>query len=201
MRPEELKQSVETVEMSEEMQARIIRACRRAAEEHKEETTMKKKTGFRFGRTAAAAAVVLCLCISVAAAGQLGGFRDVVNAFGAVVGTTYAAEAGEIAVSAEVTGDMLAVTAVLANPDAAPYRECEHLGIGAYRIVDAEGKTVAEGVGEDFAAIVDGEVSLSLPLPKLAAGEYQLLVSAFVGEKKADQPLPITGSWVCGFAG
>lgn len=201
MRPEDLKRAVESIEMSEEMQARIIRACRRTAEENKEETMMMKKTGFRFGKAVVIAAVVLCLCISAAAAGQLGGFRDVVNVFGAVVGTEYAAEAEEIAVSAEVSGDVLAVAAVLTDPDAVPYRYCERLGIGVYRIVDANGNTVAEGTGDDFAVLTDGRAEMTLPLPALSGGDYKLLVSAFVSEKKADQPLSIIGSWVCGFAG
>ena len=33
----------------------------------------------------------------------------------------------------------------------------------------------------------------------VASGSYTLLVTAFVSEKKADQPLKISGSWECAF--
>jgi len=37
-------------------------------------------------------------------------------------------------------------------------------------------------------------------LDDLASGEYRLMINAFVGSKKADQPLVISGTWECGFS-
>lgn len=84
-------------------------------------------------------------------------------------------------------------------PDDMPYAELDTLRLGEYQVVDAAGEVVAQGEGCDPAVIADGTAELRLPLAELPGGSYRLQVSGFVGEKKADQPLPILGAWECGF--
>ena len=63
-----LKQSVEKIEMPDEMKQRIIRNCRLSAAHETEETTMRKKLNFSVKKAAVIAAVIaLCLCASAAA--------------------------------------------------------------------------------------------------------------------------------------
>lgn len=196
----DLKKAVEKLELSEEMQARIIQNCRLTAASEKEKNTMKKKGIFHFGKPTVA--TVLCLCVTVGAAtaaSQSGWFRDIINWNGAVIGTAYEQATNEIAVTATAVGDELTVTAALLTPDAAPYRELKTLGMGEYQIVDLSGAVVVAGESTEPVEIVDGAAKLRLSLDGINSGNYKLLVSSFVGEKKADQPLQISGSWECDF--
>ena len=195
-----LKQSVEKIEMPDEMKQRIIRNCRLSAAHETEETTMRKKLNFSVKKAAVIAAVIaLCLCASAAAANHVGAFRDILNWKGAVVGTEYVRASDEIGVSAAAERGVLTITAAFLDPDTAPYRELETFGIGHYQIVDASGNVIAEGEGDSFAEILDGQAVMAVSLDDLENGAYKLLISSFVGCKKADQPLRISGSWECDF--
>ncbi len=69
----ERKQSVETIEMPDEMQNRIIRNCCASAVHETEENTMRNRASFNFKKAVSIAAVIaLCLCASVAAANHFG---------------------------------------------------------------------------------------------------------------------------------
>ena len=148
------------------------------------------------------AAVVLCVALSAAAfavtgAGQ-GFFRDLIRWDGAVVGASYEQATDEIRVDVSVHGDLLRILASFANPRKAPYSETETLGIADYRIVDAYGKVLRQGTAE-AAAVVDGQAEINISLDGLDRGSYRLVITAFVSEKKADQPLHIRGSWESSF--
>ena len=163
---------------------------------------MKKKTNSWFRKPAAAVAVMaICLCctLGAAAAGASGYFEDVFGRNGAVVGTRYEQATDEIAVNVVPGENEVFVEAVFRKPEAFPYRELETLGIDTYRIVDMEGNVVMEGEQTEMLPIVNGEVKFQIPLEDLPGGEYKLVVDAFVGDKKAEQPLPISGIWACEF--
>ena len=48
--------------------------------------------------------------------------------------------------------------------------------------------------------VTEGTICVSVPLDKISAGEYTLIVDELIGSKKADQPLVISGEWQCSFA-
>ena len=43
------------------------------------------------------------------------------------------------------------------------------------------------------------QMSLEIPLNQIPSGEYKLVIKQFISEKKADQPLRISGNWECEF--
>jgi len=141
-----------------------------------------------------AAVLITALCCVTAFAAVNGGwFVDVKNGVGAVTGTEYHNAAEEIAVTAEVNNDLLTVTVTLLAPDQFPYREEETLRIGEFTIDNKSGSQT------DATPIVNGTAQLTIPIGELSAGDYTLHITSFIGEKKADQPLPIYGEWECGF--
>lgn len=165
---------------------------------------MKTNRNNTFFRKPAAlfVAVALCLSLSVTAlatTGVLTGyFRDITNWNGAVVGTAYEQATDEINMSVTVNGGELTALATFSIPREFPYREIEKLGIAAYRIVDANGKIVKEGAAEST-EVINGQTAVSIKLDDIDSGSYKLIVTAFVGEKKAEQPLNLNGNWECAF--
>ena len=200
-----LKNAAESITMPEEMKARIIDNCKGQMRNTMEERTMQTNKNRFFARkpTAVLAAAALCLSLSitaVAASGILEGyFRDITNWQGAVVGISYEQATNEISMDVSVNGNELTALATFANPQMMPYRETEKLGIAAYQIVSANGKVVKEGAAES-AEIVNGQAAVRIQLDGLDSGSYKLIVTAFVSEKKADQPMNINGSWECAFS-
>ena len=201
---EKLKSAAETITMPDEMKRRIVRNCKTQILNSRKEIVMKNNKINTFIRKPAAVfvAVAICLSLSVtalAATGVLKGFfRDITNWQGAVVGTSYEQATDEIGMSVTVNGDELTILATFAAPQMFPYREAEKLGIAAYSIVDANGKVVKEGAAESI-EIVNGQAAINIQLDDIDNGSYKLLVTAFVSEKKADQPLSINGNWECAF--
>lgn len=191
----DLKNAVEAIRMPDGMTERLIEGCRTAAEER--EATMKKTMNFGWKKAVALAAVAALLLCGAAAAG--GRFKDVVRWDGAVTGTVYEQATEELCVEARMEQGELTVQVRFLAPDDMPYAELDTLRLGEYQVVDAAGEVVAQGEGCDPAVIADGTAELRLPLAELPGGSYRLQVSGFVGEKKADQPLPILGAWECGF--
>ena len=197
----ELKQSVEKIEMSDEMQNRIIRNCRLSAVHETEEITMRNRVNFNFKKVVSIAAVIaLCLCASVAAVNHFGAFKDVTNWTGAVVGTEYVQATDEIEVSTVAEQGVLTITATFLAPDTAPYCEQETFSVGSYQIADASGNVIVDGEGDDFVEIVNGKAVMTVSLGGIDNGDYKLLISSFVGAKKADQPLKVSGDWICEFS-
>ncbi len=155
-------------------------------------------------RPVLAAALVACVCLSgataLAATGALQGFFE--NVFGwngAVVGTSYEQASNEVELEiVEVTNELV-VELTMLYPDKAPYRELEVFGIESYNIVDEYNNVIKKGTTTEMKAITDGNVLISIPLENLPSGTYKLIVHELVGEKKADQPLILSGSWECDF--
>ena len=145
---------------------------------------------------AVAAVLAMCICLPFAgvAAGNSGFFRDVMRGT-AVVGTEYEQATAEIAVDADFDNGELTVTANFLIPDAAPYCECEELAVGSYRIMTGDGKIAAEGEKSENAAITNGQAVMRIPVEVLNPGDYIVRIDAFIGSKKADQPLPLKGHW------
>ena len=141
-----------------------------------------------------AAVLIATLCCATAFAAISGGwFADVKNGFGAVTGTEYHNATGEITVTADAENGLLTVSAVFVSPENFPYRELDTLRINEYTISDMSGTQT------DAVSIANGTAQLSVPIAALPAGEYSLHITSFLGEKKAEQPLPIYGDWVCEF--
>lgn len=200
-----LKYAAESIMLPEEMKARIAKNCKVHIGNTMEEHTLKTNNNRFFVRKSAAvfAALAICLSLSVtalAATGVLQGFfRDITNIRGAVVGTSYEQATDEISMDVSVNGNELTALATFAAPQMMPYSEAEKLGIAAYQIVDANGKVVKAGSAEST-EIVNGQATVSIQLDDIGSGSYKLVVTAFVAEKKADQPLNINGAWECTFS-
>ena len=201
MELENLRKAVNKIELPKEMQKRIIRNCQTKMEENtmsKENTTNLLKKPM-----IAIATFALCLCLTslsvMAATGKLQGyFKDITRWDGAVTGTTYEQATDEISMDVTVNGNELTALVTFANPQMAPYVYAERLGIAAYRIVDTNGKVVKEGAADSI-EVVNGQTAVSIQLDDIDSGSYKLIVTAFVSEKKADQPLNISGNWECAF--
>ena len=202
---ESLKSAAQEITMPEEMKCRIAHNCKQI-ETTMEEHNMNNRKNTSFFRKPAAvfAALAVCLSLSVtalAATGVLQGFfRDITNHSGAIVGTSYEQATDEIDMNVTVDRDELTVLATFVDPNMFPYRESQLLGIADYRIMDAEGNVVQEGATDKFTPVANGQASIVLELNELATGSYKLIVTAFVSEKKADQPLNISGTWECEFS-
>jgi len=202
MEIQKLSQKFREIEMPEEMKARIIKNCEKKMEE---KAMYKNGNGKIIRRPLAVAAVLaLCCCLvgvtALAATGTLQGFfRDVTRWDGAVVGTSYEQATDELHVSVTPADEALTVTVEMQMPDDAPYRYLETLGIAGYTIVDASGNVVLEGDETAPAEISEGMATITVPSVGLGGGSYRLLISSFVGGKKADQPLPLNGTWECEF--
>ena len=201
---EKLKSAAESITMPEEAKRRVVRSCKTQILNSRKETVMKTNKNNTFIRKPAAVfvAAALCLSLSVTALAATdilkGFFRDITDYRGAVVGTSYEQATDEIDMTATVNGDELTVLATFADPQMFPYREAEKLGIAVYRIVDVNGKVVKESAA-DSVEVISGQAEITIKLADLDSGSYKLIVTAFVSEKKADQPLNINGSWECAF--
>ena len=193
----ELKKSVEEIKMSDEMKSRIISNC--YSQISNEEEYVMKKTNVRFKKMLPLVAVLVVCVISVGAvvANHFRGFKDVTKGT-AVVGTVYDEATERVKLDAEVK-DNLIVSAEFVEFNKPPYTEIDVMDISSYKIVDSSGKVVNEGTAKSTSDFENGKVSFELPLDNVASGEYKLVINEFVGSKKADQPLPIKGTWECSF--
>ena len=193
----ELKKSVEEIKMSDEMKSRIISNC--YSQISNEEEYVMKKTNVRFKKMLPLVAVLVVCVISVGAvvANHFRGFKDVTKGT-AVVGTVYDEATEMVKLDAEVK-DNLIVSAEFVEFNKPPYTEIDVMDINSYKIVDSSGKVVNEGTAKSTSDFENGKVSFELPLDNVASGEYKLVINEFVGSKKADQPLPIKGTWECSF--
>lgn len=196
-----IKTAADKIAMSPEMKQRIIRDCRMKQSTQMEENNMNHHNSFR---KPAAILVMLAICLTVsvtalAATGtRQGYFRDIMNHWGAVTGTSYEEATAEIGVNVTVCGNELTALATFTDPQMIPYKYAEKLGIAAFQIVDANGKVVKEGAAEST-EIVNGQAAMTIHLDGMENGTYKLVVTAFVSEKKADQPLNLNGYWECEF--
>ena len=205
MEMQSLAENIKEIKMPDEMQERIIRRCYQTSNLEMENQTMKKRTNTFFRRTAAvAASLALCLCITgitaLAASGQLKGFfKDIKNWQGAVTGTAYEQATDELEVAILDSSEELTVLVTMVNPKVAPYFTIQELGVENYEILDASGKVVMKGEPTAMEKVVDGQATIIVPANELSAGTYKLVIRAFVGGAKAEQPLTMSGTWEVDF--
>lgn len=196
---ENLKKSVQSIKMSDEMQTRIIKNCRSTARQETEDIPMKKRNHAWLIKPAVIAAV-LSLCVAaVGAENYVAHFRDVTDWTGAVTGTEYVQATNDIQMDLTANKDALTLHVTFLTPDTTPYKYLETLGIDSYQVVDASGSVVFSGEDSAFFELLDGTASISLPVSDMDSGTYTLQVDAFSGASKADAPIRISGFWKCDF--
>ena len=196
---QKLKEKVNQIQMSEEMQQRILNNCYEKMEEDFMESK-NRKTNFRKIRKpiVAAAALGLCLCLaggSAALAGGKQGFFNEIKRGAGRYNLVYeqATEEVKLEVRADATGVWAEVTFV--DADMLPYCDLETIGLKQYQILTEDGTVVLEESKIEVAEIVQGKANILLTSEQLPNGTYTLLVTQLISEKKADQPLVITGVW------
>lgn len=206
METQRLAEKIKEINMPDEMQERIIRRYYQTSNLEMENQTMKKTSNTFFRRTAAvAASLVLCLCITgvtaFAASGQLKGFfKDITNWKGAVIGTAYEQATDELEVVILDSSEELTISVTMANPKVAPYIAIQELGVESYEILDDSGKLVMKGEPTAMEKVVDGQATIIVPAKELGTGTYKLVIRAFVGGAKAEQPLSMSGTWEMEFS-
>ena len=199
MKYSNMKNVAEKIVMPEDMKIRIITNCKLRISQTRKDSIMKKNKMFK--RPAAVfAAMAICLSLSVsamAASGMLKGFfQDVKRPDGAVVGTTYEQATDEIAIELTVNDDVLTIETSFTGKT--PFI-AEELGLGDYKIVDGNGKTVKEGVSTGYAEIIDNHATMKIYMNDVADGSYKLIINSFIATAKADQPMMVKGSWSANF--
>ena len=199
-----LKKALEKIELSQEMQERIIRNCNSQKNFSMEEYAMNKSKKIRLKKSipmVAILSVFICFAmVGVAvAAMKTGFFKDVTRWDGTVVGTTYEQASEEIEANVTVEEDGLLVVVTMLSPATPPYSEFDEFGISSYQIIDTSGSVVIKDVGTELSVISNGQAEIRIPLNGIERGNYKLVISKFVGSAKADQPLEISGVWECEF--
>ena len=182
-----IKENVEAITLPEDSRRRICQNLNH----RKEHTNIKKQ--YRKPLTIAAA-LVLCLALPLgaAAADKLGHFRDILGWNGAITGTAYDNATDEIEVTAKTEGDNLLVTVRLLMPEKAPYREVEALALGSCYFTDEAGDRIAELSGTDAFPLLGNTHTFQL---RQIEDAHTLHIESFVGSKKAEQDLVISGEW------
>ena len=204
-----LAEKIKEIQMPKEMEKRILERCNEnMVADKKKEMEMKhmRKNKVRWNKSLVmAASLAVCICITgvtaMAASGQLKGFfKDKIGWNGAVVGSTYEQATDEIQVSvvkADVE-DKLELLVTFVNPETVPYRVLDMICIETYQILNEAGSVVAEGAMEEYELMTEA-VNMTIPVELLEEGSYKLVITAFSGASKADQPLSIYGEWECEF--
>ena len=182
-----IKENVESIHMPEHTRRRIIQNL-----EHRKEHPVMKKHYRKSLTIAAALALCLALPLGVGAAGKHGYFRDILGWNRAIVGIAYENATDEISVTARTENGNLLVTARFLMPESLPYREEEALALGSYYFTDAAENRIADFVGSDPVPLSGNSATFQM---KLVEGAHTLHIESFVGSKKADQDLTISGNW------
>lgn len=197
-----LTQTVKEIKMSEEMKNTILMNCYKKMEGN----VMNKRKNDKSWKKPMVAAVSMaaCFCVisvtALATTGKLEGFfKDIKRWDNVIIGTSYEQATGEMNFNVISGQEELIVVVEMLKPDSVPYRTFTTLGIGNYKIIDANGKTVIESDGTDLVTIIEGKANISIPIAELSQGEYKLVVNQFVGSAKAEQPLILAGTWQCEF--
>ncbi len=192
-----LKESAENIKMTDEMKKRIIENIYSKTTE--KEKNIMKKTSKKPKKMLPFVAIMVICAISVGGvvANQFRGFKDVTKGT-AIIGAVYEEASEMIKLDAQVI-DNLVVLAEFVDYTKPPYIYQEAIDISSYKIVDSSGKVVNEGTAKSTSAFENGKVTFELPLDDISSGEYKLIINEFVGSKKADQDLPIKGTWECSF--
>lgn len=171
----------------------------------KERKLMNKiKTNFFKRPAIVVTSLAICLCLTgltaLAATGNLQGFfKDIIGFNGAITGTIYEQATNEIDIRITDVSEKLTVEITFLQPPKAPYQFFELFGIKNYQIIDANGKVIIDETSTEMTEIKNSHVVLHISSNNLPAGNYKLIVSEMIGRSKADQPLPLYGTWECDF--
>ena len=189
MKTETMFDEIRNIEMPESMKIRIVNNCLSAAEGKKMRTHAYRRPALSL------ASFVLCFILvgltAAAASGKLAGFfRDVTKWNGAVTGTTYEAASDEV----DICLNDREIVLTMLKTDDIPYSEIEEICISSYRVEDESGKTVIENGRTSFVKLDGGSVSILLDEDLPDSGK--IVITELTGRKKADQDLPIHGSWI-----
>ena len=128
-----------------------------------------------------------------------GRYQDITDYRGAVVGTAYVDATNEIKIDITTSDNGLAVQTSFVDPQQEPYVYVDRLGIAEYQIIDSDGMIVKEGSAESC-EIVNGQTTILVDKDGIKSGAYQMIISSLVAEKKAEQPLNISGRWESSFS-
>ena len=128
-----------------------------------------------------------------------GRYQDITDYRGAVVGTAYVDATNEIKIDITTNDNGLAVQTSFVDPQQKPYVYVDRLGIVEYQIIDSNGRTVKEGSAKSC-EIVNGQTTILVDKDGIESGAYNLIISSFVAESKAEQPLNISGKWKSSFS-
>lgn len=147
-----------------------------------------------------AAAAMLCGA-GVYAASSDGEYLEIRNQFGAVTGGEYRNATSEIEVCAEADAQGVTVSVTFVKPDEAPYFTFEEIRLTDFQIIRlSDGIVMKPAVTEVLTGTESSPMTLYIPMEEeVKPGAYELHISAFEGASKADQPLPIEGSWMVTF--
>lgn len=198
MNEKNMLEKLKKIEMPEDMKNRMIRKCDIEMEEQR--VSKRKVNKFVRRPMVAVASLVLCLCLTgvtvLAATGKLQGFfKDVKRLDGAVIGSTYEQATDEIEVAITEVTEELTVEIIMKNPNVVPYSTFEMFGVAKYKIVDMNGKKIAEADEANMAEIIAGKVVIRIPAKDVSEGVYKLIITEMTGSAKADQPLVLSGTW------
>ena len=179
---------LDSPEMNEELNRTMIREF--------EKRTGKKKSRRWIGALVIPA-VLAMMGAGVYAASENGFFRDKTNMVGTVTGVTYENATAEIGVSAVYADDNVNVTLDFLKANVPPYTEIETIRLYGKNmtLTGASCEIDCTGFDTEPANITTDKATLVIPTGTLQAGTYQLTLSAFTGEKKADAPLDTLGNW------
>lgn len=161
-----------------------------------EKRTSKKKSRRWIGALVIPA-VLAMMGAGVYAASENGFFRDKTNVVGTVTGLAYENATTEIGVSAVYANDTVNVTLDFLKADVPPYTEIETIRLyGKNMTLTSSSSNINyKEFDTEPAEISANKAVLVIPTGTLQPGAYQLTVSTFTGEKKADAPLDILGNW------
>ena len=180
---------LDSPKMNEELNRTMIREY--------EKRTSKQKRSRKWIAAVAVPALLALTGAGVYAASENGFFRDKTNAVGTVTGLTYENATAEIGVSAVYADNAVNVTLDFLKPNVPPYSEIDTIRLygNSFTITGVSDDVDCKGFDTAPANITTDKATLVIPTGTLPTGTYQLTVSAFTGEKKADAPLDILGNW------
>ena len=163
---------------------------------------------FNSKKKALAAAIALVLMVGVIGTGTAfadsirGFFTDVKNPTGAIIGTRYNNATEEITVTAKADSEAVTVHLDFLFPNEAPYGFISEVSVKNVVITGSNGAKLLTVDETKRTVITDGTASISIPLGTLQLNtntEYTIIFDTVVGHEKADQPLPMGGTWRCTF--
>lgn len=183
------------------LHSRCVIGMEEAKQEQKGQITMLK---FHKKTIAAAATLVLAIGLFAGSSTALakdfrGFFSDVFRFDGAVVGTEYHNATEEVTFNQlPIRGEKLSeigVQVAFVYPEEAPYAYIEELSMQDVTITDAAGSEVWSLDETEPVPIRDGAAHFILSADLSSGKTYTLHCPMLQGHAKAEQPLPMSGTW------